>query len=525
MMLLPTGTGKTNVSAMIVHRALAEHKWKTLFLAQRRKLVEQAADTFKRFGIISCIEMADLKESEQSSIIGEPEAVIATIQTLSGSRLTSKKRDRFDLIVVDECHHALGENYKDIIDHFSGARLLGITATADGSKKNIGSVFETLAYRLPLRQAMEIGALVPIILRTIPVEVNLRDLKMTTSDFSETEIGARISAVSETLAYNIAHNIGDRQTIVFTPDLGSASAMASMLRAMGVKAKYVAGTAGQYRMPQAERDKILEEFQNNEFQVIVSCDLLIEGYDCPQVSCVCICRVTQLRYKYVQMAGRGMRLHPGKQNLLILDFDWKTDESSKRLCVPVALFAETTDEEVADVVTGKIRSRNNKDKDDGDQEIDFDLLEEIKEAEQGRKFVKELAVSYTGRFAKKYAVIDTDPVGVGKIIDMKLKSRYDMNPSRDQSRGGGPASDAQAKFLRSLGMHSPETMSKWGASKMISKLLQGQRQGKASFQQIKCMLSAGVREDQARDMSRREAAAVITEIITRKNSPTQSMFF
>jgi superfamily II DNA or RNA helicase len=521
LLLMPTGTGKTVTAALVAQRGQDDGGWRTLFLAQRRKLVTQAASTFQMFGFLTAIEMADLREREQAVIMGEPEVVVGTVQTLTGHRLRSMRKDRFDLVVIDEAHHALGPNYQEIIDHFSFARLLGITATPDGSKRNLGDSFETIAYRLTLKRAIQEGALCPLTIRTIPVPIDLTKLRLTKSDFNETEIAARLGPMLEPLAYNIKLNIADRQAIVFTPDLGTASLMASMLRSLGIKAKYVAGTQGEFGMREDERDEILAEFDRGEFQVIVSCDLLTEGYDCPRVSCIAICRPTQARYKYVQMVGRGLRLFPEKEDLLVLDFDWQTDETSKRLCTPYVLFAETTDEETLDALDRKYRERKKARQDAGDADpFDWEPTEEIQE-EQKKRYVRELVVSFTGKFARRYEGLDHDPVGVSRIVGQKFDKWFDMSPQR----GGGPASNAQVELLRSMGLHSPDGLSKWGASKMLDKLLRRRKQGLASFQQVKRLLAAGVREDQARSMSAREAAKVITDVLIKQGKMSKETFF
>lgn len=489
----PTGTGKTFMAALAVQKAIQDFQWRTLFLAHRRHLVMQAKRTFDHFGFLTYPEMGTLKERELAAVVGEPEVTVATPQTLSGERLQGKSPHRFEFIILDECHRSFRVDYGEILNYFQGYKLLGITATADGSKKNLGGIFEAVAYRYTLRRAVEEGSLVPIVLRTIPVPIDLCELKMTATDFSESEIAERIGAHLEILAYNITENIGERPTVVFCPDLGSSSALASMIRQLGKSCKYVAGSAGRFGMKEQEQRGILKEFDEGGFQTLVSCDLLMEGWDCPRVSCVVVCRPTTKRYRYAQMAGRGTRLCEGKEDMLLLDFDWRTDNDSKKLCVPVVLFAEDMDEEVAQDVMARIGK---------DRKKDWNLLEEIKRAEVDRRFVKELVIPFTGKFAQKYQAIESDPVGVCKALDLGFRKRRDLG----QFCRGGYATESQVRLLRIYGIQHPEQLSKWGASRIIDKLQRRESHGMASHQQVLELLKKGAERSKVLELTKRQAA-------------------
>ena len=197
---------------------------------------------------------------------------------------------------------------------------------------------------------------------------------------------------------------------MFTPDLGTASAMADMLRKQGVSAKYIAGSQGKYGMPERERAQVESEFEHGDFQAIVSCDLLTEGWDCKKVACVAICRPTLKTWRYIQMVGRGFRILEGKDNLLVLDFDWQTDEQYKQLCGPYSLFEDELDGRVKEQVGRRLRS--------GDE---IDVIAEIMKAKDDAKYADEVHINFTGKYAQKWETIDSDPVGIGKIIDCKIR--------------------------------------------------------------------------------------------------------
>ena len=503
LVVMPTGTGKTVVAvsiSQIVHR---EDGRPTLFLAHTDPLIQQAAAGYADWGALTAIEMANQKEAEFRATVGDPDVVVGTVQTLQGHRLKSKPKDRFGLIIVDEAHHAKAPSYKAILDHFGGhAWILGLTATPDGgaAKQLLGDVFPKLSFHYKIRDAIQDEVLVPIRVRRVPVKVDLRQMSMRGGDYTVSEIEARITPIVEQLAVNIKENIGSRKTVVFCPCVGSASAMSSMLRQVGVKSKYVAGAGGAFGMPRPERRKILEEFRTPAIQVIVCCDLLTEGYDHPEISCIVVARPTRKRYKYVQMIGRGTRRcdRANKQDLLVLDLDWQTDNTTRDLCIPVMLFSEETDVPSYKQFQAGVREAT----ENGD---DVDIFAELKKAER-RAMLREVRVSYTGKFGHKFAMVEHDPIGVMKILDLKVKKYFDFG-----ERGGGPITDRQKWLLGTLGVKNADGMSKWGASKLIERLNRRSKTGMASFQQVQKLLAKGVEEEQARTLSRQDAARVIAE--------------
>jgi superfamily II DNA or RNA helicase len=521
---LPTGTGKTVVAGLIAGATKQIIGGRTLFVAHREELITQAERTFAgAFGFSTAIEMADRSEEQYQVATGEiPLVTVGTVQSLQRNRLARKPPDQYRTIIIDEAHHALARSYREMADHFVEKKLLGITATADrGDCRNLGAVFESLAYHYTLRQAIADEWLVPIVLQRIRVPFDLRQLKRTAGDYSMGELATRISPILESLCYNVVERMGSRQTIVFTPDVASAMAMAEMFKAMGVACEYVAGSQGAFGMPKEMRRERIARFARREYQVIVCCDLLVEGYDCPAISCVVVARPTSKRYKYAQMVGRGSRLcdEIGKQDCLLLDLDWITDDSSRDLCRPIHLFAAD------DIIDKPKKSKKEKAKEEDTMAVfddmiarqlaggeEINLTEELDQIEQSLFVSRVLRVKYTGAHSKLYEATESDPVGVGKVAGVKIRRSREM----DWSRQGGQATEAQAKALHSLGVDNAEAMSKWGASKLLTGLLKREAEGLASWQQVKLMLSKGVAESQARKMTRLSASAVISDILMRE---------
>lgn len=383
LIVMPTGTGKTVLSGMCIEEALDTHGRRALFLAHREVLIEQGHKTLSAFGFDCSIEMGQNDARKQAAILGRSEVVVGSVQTLQDDRLMRWEPNSFGLIIVDECHRALADSYTKIFNWFRDYWLIGITATPRrGDDRNLGSRFRTKAYEYSLRRAIADRWLVPIRTRECQVTVDLRGVKMFGGDLSVGELEERIGPRIEQLARGFLKEIGSRPAVAFLPDVGSAMAFAQVINSIresvggvGANARYVAGMGGEFGMSKAERKANLEAFNAGEYQVIVCCELLIEGWDCPRVEAVGVLRPTLQQYRYAQMVGRGTRPSPGtgKADCLVVDFDWETDKDAKDLCSTVELFDDgSIGEEVFAVARGLAAERA----------IDVDPLDVIEEAER-----------------------------------------------------------------------------------------------------------------------------------------------
>jgi superfamily II DNA or RNA helicase len=499
LVVMPTGTGKTVLAGMCVEAARSMGR-RTLFLAHREILINQAYKTMGYFGLDAAVEMGENNALAHVATFGAPDVVVGSVQTFQADRLMRWPADWWDYIIIDECHRALADSYTKILNWFGGYKLLGITATPKrGDERNLGARFQKKSYEYKLRRAIEEQWLVPIRTRTCPTSVNLRGIKVSGGDFSVGELEERIGPMIEQLARGFAKEIGGRPAVYFAPDVGSAMAFAQVLNDIGVSARYVAGTGGRFGMPKGERNVNLEAYDAGEYQVIVCNELLVEGWDCHRVEAVGVGRPTLQQYRYMQMVGRGTRPSPdtGKTDCLVVDFDWETDDECKDLCTTVDLFNDgSVNEEVFAVARGLAKERM----------VDADPLEVIEEAERIVRTRQRFRIRLTGK-EDQYAAWEHDPVGVAKILDIKLNRKYDLD-----KQGNNPASSAQVGMLRGLGIRAPEGLSKWGASKMIDKLLKRKADGGSSAVQVQTLLANGVDPGMARTMSFNDAKGAIVEI-------------
>ena len=143
LLVLPTGCGKTVVFAKVAEE-LVRRGNRVLILAHRGELLDQASDKIKKFTGLSCAT----EKAEESCIGSWYRIVVGSVQTLMREkRLSMFKSNYFNNIIIDEAHHCISDSYQKILNYFNDACVLGVTATPDrGDMKNLGSVFDSLAY-------------------------------------------------------------------------------------------------------------------------------------------------------------------------------------------------------------------------------------------------------------------------------------------------------------------------------------------------------------------------------------------
>ncbi len=337
LLVLPTGTGKTIVFSDVTQECVRRGE-RVLILAHRGELLDQAADKLKKStGLISAVEKA-----EQSCLGSWYRVVVGSVQTLMREkRLAGFSEDYFDDIIIDEAHHAISDSYTRVLGHFPSAKVLGVTATPDrGDMKNLGQVFDSLAYEYTLPKAIKEGYLSPIKAVTIPLKLDLSGVAMQSGDFKASDIDTALDPYLYQIADEMLNYCKKRKTVVFLPLIKTSQKFRDILNSKGFRAAEVNGESD-------NRAEILKDFDEGKYNVLCNSMLLTEGWDCPSVDCIVVLRPTKVRSLYCQMVGRGTRLCEGKDHLLLLDFLWHTERHE--LCHPAHLICESP--EVAQKMT------------------------------------------------------------------------------------------------------------------------------------------------------------------------------
>ena len=335
LLVLPTGCGKTIVFAKVTEQCV-QNGDRVLILAHRGELLEQATDKIRKSTGLGCAT----EKAEESSLGSWYRITVGSVQSMMREkRLNRFPEDYFDTIIVDEAHHCISDSYQRVLRHFPEARVLGVTATPDrGDMKNLGTVFESLAYEYSLPKAIKEGYLSPIKAVTIPLTMDLTGVGTQGGDFKAGDLGTALDPYLKNIAEEMKKYCADKKTVVFLPLVKTSQKFRDILNESGFRAAEVNGNS-------QDRAEILEDFEHDKYNVLCNSMLLTEGWDCPSVDCIVVLRPTKVRSLYCQMVGRGTRLSPetGKDHLLLLDFLWHTERHE--LCHPAHLICES--EEVA----------------------------------------------------------------------------------------------------------------------------------------------------------------------------------
>ena len=484
LLVLPTGTGKTIVFASVAADQVRAGD-RVLILAHRGELLEQAADKLQRStGLVSAVEKA-----ESTCLNSWFRVVVGSVQTLQRpARLERFPRDYFGTIIIDEAHHAITDGYRRILDYFEGAKVLGVTATPDrGDMRNLGEVFDSLAYEYKLTDAIKEGYLCRIMAQTIPLKLDISEVGFTSDDYSLGQLGTALDPYLEQIAAEMAQRCKDRKTVVFLPLIRTSQKFRDLLNAKGFRAAEVNGQS-------ADRKAVLADFDAGKYNVLCNSMLLTEGWDCPSVDCVVVLRPTKVRSLYSQMVGRGTRLAEGKTDLLLLDFLWMTDKHE--LCRPADLVCE--DRAVARQMTENLAETGTaQDIEEAAAQASEDVVAQREEA---------LAKQLAEQRRKKAKLVD--PLQYEMSIQAEDLSGY--VPAFGWE--AGPPTEQQTTALEKLGILPDAVESAGKASLLLDRLHKRRDEGLTTPKQIRCLEKYGFQHvgtwsfEQAKHMIDRIAA-------------------
>jgi len=481
LVVMPTGVGKTIVFAHVARNEV-ENGNRVLILAHRDELIRQAADKINvATGLGSAVEKAE--ETAADSLF---QITVGSVQTLMRpKRLERFAPDYYDAVIVDEAHHCLSESYQRVLRYFD-ARTLGVTATPDrGDKRNLGAFFEDIAFEYGLRQAIADGFLCRIVAQTVPLRIDLSNVRVTAGDYNDADLGNALDPYLPQIAAAIP---ADRKTMIFTPLCATAQKMQAMLRAAGVRAYYASGE---------DRSQVKAWEADGPGSVMLNAMLLNEGYDHPPLDCVIVLRATKSRPFYAQMVGRGTRLAPGKQDLLVLDFLWHTAKHD--LCHPASLVAEKEDV-AAKMTEMQEAAAGNPDA----EQMDLEFLEAMAKKEVQKE--REEALARELRANQRKAGRTVDPLEFAlSLHDRDLEEYEPVMPWQ-----AAPASDKQIATLVKFGFAPDRIPNKGFASMLLDKIIRRSRENLASPKQIKLLERFGYQD--AGEMTFKDAKGAIDKL-------------
>ncbi len=303
-----TGTGKTVTAVMDAKRVGG----RTLFVAHTMELVNQAYNTFKSLWADATVgKFADsVKDYESNVICGSIQSVALNLDTFNDND--------FDYIIIDEAHHAAAETYQKVLAYFKPKFILGLTATPErAGDTNILDIFQNTAHKLDIQTAVEIGALTNVRCIRIHTNIDMTRVRFNSVQYNIRDLDVKIcvSERNQLIVDTWLNYVKDKRTVVFCASVKHAEQIAELFKKAGVNAIAVSGS-----MKTSERNEWLAKFASGEVKVLCACDLLNEGWDCPQTEVLFMARPTMSKVLYTQQLGRGMRLSEGKEFLMVFDF-------------------------------------------------------------------------------------------------------------------------------------------------------------------------------------------------------------
>ena len=333
LIALPTAAGKTIIFSHFIKEVFHKNpKARFLIMAHRKELVAQAESKLKSVwpdapvGVLA----AGMKRFQHNAQI-----LVASRDTLASPKRLEKV-GKFDYMIIDEAHNVPPSSltrYKKIIDTLSerqSMKVMGCTATPYrmgqgyiyGNRKD--HFFKGLAYSVSIPELIQAGYLCRLSAFAVNdnaiIDAGKVSLKFKGGDFREKEL-EDIAMVDETIIEVIsdwidnAYTKGRTASVFFCVSVLHAQKMTQYLKQHGINAAVVTGET-----PNQDRDKILADFESGKLHALCNVGVLTEGWDAPRTDCIALLRPTQSVGLYVQMCGRGMRLHDNKENCLLLDY-------------------------------------------------------------------------------------------------------------------------------------------------------------------------------------------------------------
>lgn len=463
LLVLPTGCGKTIVFAKIAESRVRVGE-RVLIMAHRGELLEQAGDKILQATGLKCA----VEKAEQTCRGSWYRIVVGSVQTLMrDKRLKQFPADFFDTIIIDEAHHSVSDSYQHVLQYFDRAKVLGVTATPDrADMRNLGTYYESLAYEYSLPQAIKDGYLCKIMAQTIPLTIDISGVGMSAGDYKAGELGSALDPYLSQIAKEMLTYCADRKTVVFLPLVKTSQKFCDILNEAGFHAAEVNGNSD-------DRADVLRDFDEGKYNVLCNSMLLTEGWDCPSVDCVIVLRATKSRSLYSQMVGRGTRLFPGKDNVLLLDFLWNTEKHE--LCRPACLITESND--VAAKMTEKLSESGKPE--------DLEVLE--KEAAEDVVADRERALAEKLAAMKKRKRKLVDPLQFELSIQAEDLSGYVPAFGWEMA----PPTQKQLAALEKFGIFPDEIESAGKAKLLLDKLIKRKEMGLATARQIRLLEARG----------------------------------
>ena len=303
---LPTGGGKTAIASELVRRSIAKNN-SSMFLCHREELIKQTVKTYKKNGVNPGIIKAGIDPDYDNFV------QVASVPTLA-RRLEYVNAPK--ILFLDECHHAISESWKKVINSFPNAYIIGLTATPirlDGQP--LAGMFETMVEGITTRQLIDRGYLSKFDYYA-PSIIDTSELKISNGEYTKQSV-AQASFTNRVIGDNIeAYKklCNGKRNVVFACNIKHGKEICKRYNDAGIPAEFLDGMTAK-----DNRADTLARFESGETKVLVNVDLFGEGFDLPSIECISMLRPTNSLGLYLQQVGRALRTADGKEKAIILD--------------------------------------------------------------------------------------------------------------------------------------------------------------------------------------------------------------
>lgn len=310
---MPTGSGKT---VTFLSYASQNHD-RILIIVPSKQLLDQVYESALMFFHKSEVSRKGNRYEE------DPKKVhICIIHSIRGDYLDFITAELFDLIIIDEAHHAQAHTYKRFLKLQSRSsdkdqKILGVTATPDRlDGELLKDILNTCSYKISLEDLIKLKFLSDVEGFSVKTKIDISDVKDNNRDFSTRELYKRLCKDDRN---NIVIDLCkkemmDRKTLIFCINIDHSKEINRLLNSSGISSSHIDGT-----MKQEERSSILNAFRNGDISILCNCQLLTEGFDEPSIDGIILARPTKSKSLFLQMVGRGLRISKGKKNCKIID--------------------------------------------------------------------------------------------------------------------------------------------------------------------------------------------------------------
>lgn len=332
LIIAATASGKTFLAAFDAYNFNAK---RLLFVVHRDTILNDAKKTFEK--IFGSTRTYGLFTGQEKNL--DADFIFAT-NTMMATHLDSFNPNDFDYIIFDECHHITNTTYEKILNYFTPAFLLGLTATPERmDKQDVFAIFNyVVPYELRLRDAINNDLVVPFKYFAVRDEmIDYSDKEKVNFLKNYFKDDNHIQFISNQIEEHRPE--GKLKAIGFCRSIDHAREMSLQMDGLGYHTTYLTGENNT-----GERSKAFEDLadDNNDLEIIFAVDILNEGVDLPSVNMVLFLRPTESQTIFIQQLGRGLRKYKGKDHLTVLDFIGNSYDRSTQIALGLGSLSSST---------------------------------------------------------------------------------------------------------------------------------------------------------------------------------------